>query len=152
MDGYTPERKRHIVRFTAKTRAGVLDKLRAYRAEMESGARIDKKVCFSDWADTWYGDYKSEVQPSTYSGYQYTLKALKIGFGEQPLAEILPIHINRFLDKLSADGYSLSDDPGNAAPCSSRSSMPLTATVGSPQSCAQDQDRAQQAERLSRRA
>lgn len=30
------------------------------------------------------------------------------GFGEQPLAEILPIHINRFLDKLSADGYSLS--------------------------------------------
>lgn len=75
---------------------------------MESGARIDKKMCFSDWADTWYGDYKSEVQPSTYSGYQYTLKALKKGFGEQPLAEILPIHINRFLDKLSADGYSLS--------------------------------------------
>ena len=72
MDGYTPEGKRHIVRFTAKTRAGVLDKLRAYRAEMESGARIDKKMCFSDWADTWYGDYKSEVQPSTYSGYQYT--------------------------------------------------------------------------------
>lgn len=108
MDGYTPEGKRHIVRFTAKTRAGVLDKLRAYRAEMESGARIDKKMCFSDWADTWYGDYKSEVQPSTYSGYQYTLKALKKGFGEQPLAEILPIHINRFLDKLSADGYSLS--------------------------------------------
>lgn len=108
MDGYTPEGKRRIVRFTAKTRAGVLDKLRAYRAEMESGARIDKKMCFSDWADTWYGDYKSEVQPSTYSGYQYTLKALKRGFGEQPLAEILPIHINRFLDKLSADGYSLS--------------------------------------------
>ena len=108
MDGYTPEGKRHIVRFTAKTRAGVLDKLRAYRAEMESGARIDKKMCFSDWADTWYGDYKSEVQPSTYSGYQYTLNALKRGFGEQPLAEILPIHINRFLDKLSADGYSLS--------------------------------------------
>ena len=27
MDGYTPEGKRHIVRFTAKTRAGVLDKL-----------------------------------------------------------------------------------------------------------------------------
>ena len=90
MDGYTPEGKRHIVRFTAKTRAGVLDKIRAYRAHMDSCTHIDKKMCFSDWADTWYGDYKSEVQPSTYSGYQYTLKALKRGFGEQPLAVILP--------------------------------------------------------------
>lgn len=36
MDGYTPEGKRHIVRFTAKTRAGVLDKIRAYRAHMDS--------------------------------------------------------------------------------------------------------------------
>ena len=108
MDGYTPDGKKNIVRFTAETRAEVLDKLRAYRAGMDSGVHIDKRMCFADWADTWYGDYKSEVQPSTYSGYQYTLKALKRGFGEQPLAEILPIHVNRFLDKLSTDGYSLS--------------------------------------------
>ena len=108
MDGYTPEGKRHIVRFTAKTRAGVLDKLRVWRAETESEASVGGKIRFSDWADTWYGDYRSEVQPSTYSGYRYTLKTLKKAFGDQPLAEILPIHINRFLDKLSADGYSLS--------------------------------------------
>ena len=98
MDGYTPDGKKNIVRFTAETRAEVLDKLRAYRAGMDSGVHIDKRMCFADWADTWYGDYKSEVQPSTYSGYQYTLKALKKGFGDQPLAEILPIHVNRFLD------------------------------------------------------
>lgn len=108
MDGYTPDGKKNIVRFTAETRAEVLDKLRAYRAGMDSGVHIDKRMCFADWADTWYGDYKSEVQPSTYSGYQYTLKALKKGFGDQPLAEILPIHVNRFLDRLSTDGYSLS--------------------------------------------
>lgn len=108
MDGYTPDGKRNIVRFTAKTRAGVLDKLRVWRAETESEASVGGKIRFSDWADTWYGDYRSEVQPSTYSGYRYTLKTLKKAFGDQPLAEILPIHINRFLDKLSADGYSLS--------------------------------------------
>lgn len=108
MDGYTPDGKKNIIRFTAKTRAEVLDKIRTYRASMDACIRIDKKMRFSDWADTWYGDYKSEVQPSTYSSYQYTLKALKKGFADQPLAEILPIHINRFLDKLSADGYSLS--------------------------------------------
>ena len=108
MDGYTPDGKKNMIRFTAKTRAEVLDKIRTYRASMDACIRIDKKMRFSDWADTWYGDYKSEVQPSTYSSYQYTLKALKKGFADQPLAEILPIHINRFLDKLSADGYSLS--------------------------------------------
>lgn len=108
MDGYTPDGKKNMIRFTAKTRAEVLDTIRTYRASMDACIRIDKKMRFSDWADTWYGDYKSEVQPSTYSSYQYTLKALKKGFADQPLAEILPIHINRFLDKLSADGYSLS--------------------------------------------
>lgn len=108
MDGYTSDGKKNIVRFTAETRAEVLDKIRAYRTNMDSGVRIDRKMHFASWADAWYEDYKSEVQPSTYSGYQYTLNVLKKEFGEQALADILPIHINRFLDKLTVGGYSLS--------------------------------------------
>lgn len=79
MDGYTSDGKKNIVRFTAETRAEVLDKIRAYRTNMDSGVRIDRKMHFASWADAWYEDYKSEVQPSTYSGYQYTLNALKKG-------------------------------------------------------------------------
>ena len=108
MDGCTSDGKKNIVRFTAETRAEVLDKIRAYRTNMDSGVRIDRKMHFASWADAWYEDYKSEVQPSTYSGYQYTLNVLKKEFGEQALADILPIHINRFLDKLTVGGYSLS--------------------------------------------
>ena len=48
MDGYTPDGKKNIVRFTAETRAEVLDKLRAYRAGMDSGVHIDKRMCFAD--------------------------------------------------------------------------------------------------------
>ena len=108
MDGYTSDGKRNIVRFAGETRGEVLDKIRAYRTNADSGVRIDKKISFASWADAWYEDYKSEVQPSTYSGYQYTLRTLKNSFGGDILSEILPIHINRFMDKLMSDGYSLS--------------------------------------------
>lgn len=108
MDGFTPDGKKNIIRFSAGTRAEVLDKIRAYRTNMASGIHIDKNMRFASWADTWYEDYKSEVQPSTYAGYQYTLKVLKKEFGDAALADILPIHINRFLDRLCTDGYSLS--------------------------------------------
>lgn len=108
MDGYTSDGKRNIVRFAGETRGEVLDKIRAYRTNADSGVRIDKKMSFASWADAWYEDYKTEVQPSTYSGYQYTLSTLKNSFGEDILSEILPIHINRFMDKLMSDGYSLS--------------------------------------------
>lgn len=63
-------------------------------------------VCFEDWANTWYQDYQSEVQPSTYSNYRYTLNALIKHFGRRPLQSIKQIDINRFLDELSADGLS----------------------------------------------
>lgn len=108
MDGYTDEGKRNVVRFSGKTRAEVKEKLRAYQQQVEANIHLDKDLSFGEFADLWYADYRSQVQPSTYSGYKYTLALLKKHFGAMPLYEILPLHINRFLDEIVAQGYSSS--------------------------------------------
>lgn len=108
MDGYTAEGKRNIVSFSAPTKSEVLEKMREYRIQMENNVHINKKLAFGPWADMWYRDYESQVQPSTYAGYKYTLALLKSRFENSPIAEILPIHINQFFDWLVEEGYSLS--------------------------------------------
>ena len=60
------------------------------------------------WGDIWYMDYRSQVQPSTYHGYQYTLQIIKKWLGEAPIVDILPIHINSFMNALLESGYGLS--------------------------------------------
>lgn len=108
MDGYTDEGKRNVVRFSGKTRAEVKEKLRAYQQQAEANIHLDKNLSFGEFADLWYADYRSQVQPSTYSGYKYTLALLKKHFGAMPLCEILPLHINRYTDAITAQGYSSS--------------------------------------------
>lgn len=108
MDGYTDEGKRNIVRFSGKTRAEVKDKLRAYQQQAEANIHIDKNLSFGEFADLWYADYRSQVQPSTYSSYKYTLALLKKQFGSMPLCKILPQHINQYTDSIMAQGYSTS--------------------------------------------
>ena len=108
MDGYTAEGKRRIVRFSGKTRKEVQEKIRAYQNQADANVRIDKDLTFGEFADLWYADYKSQVQPSTYSGYKYTLALLKKQFGSTPICEILPMHINRYTDAITAQGYSSS--------------------------------------------
>ncbi len=108
MDGYTDEGKRNIVRFSEKTRAEVLDKLHEHQRRIAQNVHLDKNIGFSTWADAWYADYESQVQPSTYAGYKYTLAILKKHFGETPVCRILPIHINHFTDELVKQGYSVS--------------------------------------------
>lgn len=108
MDGFTDAGKRNIVRFTGKTKAEVQEKLREHQRLIDLNVHLDKNIDFSTWADTWYEDYKSQVQPSTYAGYKYTLKLLKKHFGQTPICSILPIHVNRFTDRLVEQGYSIS--------------------------------------------
>lgn len=108
MDGYTAEGKRRIVRFSGKTRKEVQEKIRAYQNQADANVRIDKDLTFGEFADLWYADYKSQVQPSTYSGYKYTLALLKKQFGSTPICEILPMHINRYTDAITSQGYSSS--------------------------------------------
>lgn len=108
MDGYTNDGKKNIVSFSGKTKSEVLDLIRDYQNKKDAHVRINKKKTLAEWGDNWYQDYQSQVQASTYSGYQYTLKLIKERLGSMPLCDILPLHINRFQDSLVEDGYSLS--------------------------------------------
>jgi len=108
MDGFTPDGKKNIIRFSGKSKGDVLDKIRAYHEDRDAGHCINKDLTLSEWSDTWYADYKSQVQPSTYSGYRYTLALLKERLGSKALCEVLPIDINRMQDNLVSEGYSLS--------------------------------------------
>ena len=106
MDGFTPMGKRNIVSFTAPTKGEVQAKIRKYLTDKEEGTLIRKNMPFSDWADAWYKDYKGQVQPSTYSGYRYTLNLLKKHFGSRPLCEIKQMDVNRFLGELNSKSLS----------------------------------------------
>ena len=108
MDGYTDEGKRHVVRFSGKTRAEVLKKIHDFQGQREANIHLNKKLSFGEFANLWYADYRSQVQPSTYAGYKYTLALLKKRFGAKPLCDILPLDINRFTDLLVKEGYSSS--------------------------------------------
>lgn len=108
MDGYRDDGKRNVVTFTGDTRGEVADKIRNYKNDRERGIKIDKSLSFCDWADRWYEDYRSEVQPSTYANYKYTLKLIKEAFTDKCVADILPIDVNRFLDSLVEKGVSVS--------------------------------------------
>lgn len=109
MDGYRVDGKRNIISFTAKTKGEVLDKIRSYWVQKDHGY-ISKNgsITFSRWADCWYEDYKTQVQASTYSSYQYTLRKVKDYFGDRILTDIKPMDINQFHDSLLACNISKS--------------------------------------------
>lgn len=108
MDGYRDDGKRNVISFTAKTKAEVLDKIRAYWRDKENPQEKEVKTPFNQWADTWYADYNTEVQPSTYANYRYTLARLKSHFGAKALTEIKALEINRFYDLLKTENRSAS--------------------------------------------
>ncbi len=101
MDGYREDGKRNILSFSARTKGEVVDKIRRYWEQKESGnVPKDTRISFANWADNWFEDYRTQVQPSTYSSYQYTLRKLKDYFGSRPLEEIRAMDVNRFHDYL----------------------------------------------------
>ena len=108
MDGYTKDGKRNMVSFTAPTRTAAVQKMRKYQYERENDLIVarSKDNQFGTWADSWYEDHKTQVQPSTYSGYLYTLNLLKEAFGDSFIDEIRPIDINQYLNQLYVDGSS----------------------------------------------
>ena len=109
MDGFRPDGKRNMLSFTAPTKGEVKEKIRKYFSEKEAGTALyAQKTPFDAWADAWYADYKTQVQPSTYSNYQYTMKTLKAYFGSKPIQDIRLMDINAFLTKLHQDGFSRS--------------------------------------------
>ena len=100
MVGYTDEGKRRIKTFTAPTKSEVKRKIEQYFEDLAVEKEQAKTLSFSEWADIWYADHKSEVEESTYWSYSFTLKTLKDYFGDRPVSEIKQLDINRFLDVL----------------------------------------------------
>lgn len=109
MDGYKADGKRNIVSFTAPTKGEVQQKIRQYLSDKSAGlTALNRSMSFALWADQWYQDYVTQVQPSTYANYQYTLKLLKSSFGNELIIDIKPQHINRFMTEQVEAGCSLS--------------------------------------------
>lgn len=107
MDGYRDDGKRNVVNFTGATKGEVLELIRQFKYQRETrGPSVSKQTAFEKWADVWYADYQSQVQPSTYDNYRYTLKMLKDYFGGKKLREIKVLDINRFHDYLRQKGLS----------------------------------------------
>ena len=79
--------------------------LRNYLSKQEAEK---KSISFSTWADTWYADYRTEVEASTYWSYSFTLKTLKDYFGHRPIQDIKQMDINHFIDHLDERGLSKS--------------------------------------------
>lgn len=107
MDGFKSDGKKNIVNFTGSTKAEVLDQMRDYQNTRELvDVSASRNLTFEDFAKTWYEDMKNQVQPSTYSSYQYTLAKLQEHFRGKLLRDIKVLHINRYFDSLRRQGLS----------------------------------------------
>ena len=73
MDGYKEDGKPKMKSFTAPTKSEVQQKVRSYLEKREAGITVPDSISFEHWATSWYEDYKTQVQPSTYDNYKYTL-------------------------------------------------------------------------------
>jgi len=107
MDGYTADNKRNRISFTAPTKGEVQQKIRNYFAEKDNNEEVQSEENnFEVWANSWYEDHKTQVQKSTYSGYKFSLNVLLDEFSGIPIDSILPMHINRFMNKVHEQGKS----------------------------------------------
>ena len=73
MDGYTPEGKPNTIVIYGKTQKEVKEKVKQYLRDKEDGLKIDRKLTFSAWADTWF-ESLSGVEESTKEVYRYTVR------------------------------------------------------------------------------
>lgn len=110
VSGYSNDGKQNLVSFSAKTKAELLQQIRRHQYEYENDLALAllQDNTFSAWADKWYADHRTQVQPSTYGGYIYTLKLIKAAFGEKKIDTIRPQDINQYLNSLYFSGCSYS--------------------------------------------
>lgn len=107
MDGYRQDGKRNIITFTGQSKKEIQTQIRSYWYHKELfPVAMSHHITFGEWGETWYEDYKSQVQASTHAGYRYTLNVLLEHFGPFKLRDIRPLQINRFLDNLKARDLS----------------------------------------------
>lgn len=105
MDGYTPEGKPNTVMIYGKTQKEVKEKVKQYLRDREDGLKLNPKLTFAAWADTWFESH-SGIQASTRESYRFTLKKLKDRFGSCKLMDIRPIDVETYIQEMQRDGLS----------------------------------------------
>ena len=91
-----------------KSQKEVREKHQDFIEKQNRGVSIDKRLKMDTWVDKWYEDYKGNVRPSTYEGYQYTVAHIKRKMGHYKIAEIKPIDIENAIKEYIAEGMSAS--------------------------------------------
>jgi integrase len=83
--------------FYGRTDAECLAKHDEYKAKKRAGLDLSKHYKFSEFADIWFEQHKSEIEPSTQEGYAYTLRTLKDKFGQEYIEDIKADAVTKFL-------------------------------------------------------
>lgn len=108
MDGFLNTGKKRMRYFTGRTKKDVLKQIWEFQNQRSLNIHINQEITLGEWADQWYESYQTQVQPSTYSNYQYTLKILKECLGHMKMVEILPLHVGNTINQLVEKSYSKS--------------------------------------------
>lgn len=91
-----------------KTQKEVREKHNDFIEKQNRGIVIDENLKMKDWINRWYEDYKGNVRPSTYEGYQYTVAQIQRKMGHMKIAAIKPADIENIIKEYIAEGLSAS--------------------------------------------
>jgi integrase len=96
---------------TARTKSGVLAKLKALRTEVDAGRQSDGSLTFGQLLDRWLADAvpaRTTVKsPNTIDNYRWTVERhLKPALGSKRLRALRPEDIESLLRKLASDGLT----------------------------------------------
>lgn len=89
------------VAFRGKTCREVDRKILEYQEEKEKGRTVEEIT------DAWLESTKGRVSASTEEQYGHVAKIIKNYFGKMRATEVKPIHCQRFLEQMAAQGYKL---------------------------------------------
>lgn len=94
----------------AKSEGEVSKKLRSAQHEIDKGSwREPSKMSVLEWLDIWLNDYQGHVSPRTVAKYRCIVnKHFKPRIGQIKLVKLLPMHIQRMITAMDAEGRATS--------------------------------------------
>lgn len=99
--GYQPDGRPKYKTIYAKTQVELERKCVDFLALKNKGVLVDdKNLTLEKWADIWLHTYKSNVKPSTFSMYKYTISKHLRAIKDLRLHDIRPEHIRSILNPL----------------------------------------------------
>jgi integrase len=99
-DGVYENGKPRRLSFSGKTQDAALTKFHEWERK-GSFVSLDPDITLSEWADTWFEEYKTKVEESTAAGYEFTLKHIKSGVGHIRVKDVTADHVEQLLTGLA---------------------------------------------------